>query len=102
MRVTPSDAIASSFASPRGSALGWIYQNPLSRRFLGSPDSGADTLVWLVENLPGRGCPSGGYFARRKPVRPARQAEDRELAIRLWDRSAEVLQLSAIPIGEND
>lgn len=32
--------IASSFASSRGSALGWIYQNPLSRRFLGSPDSG--------------------------------------------------------------
>lgn len=93
--------IGSSFASSRGSALGWIYQNPLSRRFLGSPDSGADTLVWLVENLPGSGCPSGGYFARRKPVRPARQAEDPELATRLWDRSAEVLQLSPKHIEEN-
>lgn len=93
--------IGSSFASSRGSALGWIYQNPLSRRFLGSPDAGADTLVWLVENLPGKGCPSGGYFARRKPVRPARQAEDPELATRLWDRSAAMLELPSTHIEEN-
>lgn len=91
--------IGSSFASARGSALGWVYQNPLSRRLLGSPDSGARTLVWLAEHCPSPTCPSGEYFARRRVARPSAQANDPALAQALWDRSVDLTGITP-PSGD--
>lgn len=86
--------IGSSFGSSSGSALGWIYQNRLAKRFLGTTETGADTLNWLAENCPSTTAPSGRYFAHRKVTRPARQATDESLRAALWDASVQLTHLS--------
>lgn len=88
--------IGSNFASAPGSALGRIYQNPLAKRLLGSPESGARTLVWLAENCPSPACRSGGYFARRRTARPAGQALDAAMARELWERSVRLSGLDHV------
>ncbi|MGH3647886.1 MAG: SDR family NAD(P)-dependent oxidoreductase [Micromonosporaceae bacterium] len=55
-----------------------------------SPQSGADTLVWLVEEA---GTESGGYYRRRRARTPYRSARDPRVAHRLWDASAEAVGL---------
>lgn len=94
--------IGSNFASEPGSALGRVYQNPLAKRLLGSPESGARTLVWLAEHCPSPVCPSGGYFARRRIARPAPQALDADLARELWERSVRMSGLDDTPPAHLD
>lgn len=53
-----------------------------------SPERGADTLVWLSASVPGTDWQSGGYFADRKPATAKPDADVRNLAAELWDRSA--------------
>jgi NAD(P)-dependent dehydrogenase (short-subunit alcohol dehydrogenase family) len=53
-----------------------------------SPERGADTLVWLSTSVPGMDWQSGGYFADRKPAIAKPDADDRNLAAELWNRSA--------------
>ncbi len=55
-----------------------------------SPERGADTLVWLATNDPGRNWESGGYFADRKPATASPAADDADLAKELWERSAQM------------
>lgn len=85
--------IASSFAGGKGSALGLLYQNPLTSRFMGTTETGADTLVQLAEHCPSPAYPSGGYFASRQLARANRQADDPRLAAELWSRSAALVGL---------
>lgn len=64
----------------------------VARAFMLTPDEGAETLVHLassseVERL------SGAYVERKKVVDPAPQAQDEELARRLWDESARLTGL---------
>jgi NAD(P)-dependent dehydrogenase (short-subunit alcohol dehydrogenase family) len=58
------------------------------RRFMRSPERGADTLVWLSTTEPGADWQSGGYYANRKPAKASPAADDLALAAQLWDRSA--------------
>lgn len=51
-----------------------------------SPETGADTLVWLA-TAPEAGAVSGGYFHNRQPVVPAPAALDGAAAERLWQES---------------
>lgn len=83
--------VATGFSSSPGTVMRAVYQNPLAKRLLASPDRGADTLVWLATSEPGVDWSSGGYFARRKPARANKQAADAELARELWDRTEEML-----------
>ena len=60
---------------------------------LGSPKSGASTLVWLASSKEA-GEVSGGYFERSAPGRLSAQAQDDALAAALWERSAELTALA--------
>jgi NAD(P)-dependent dehydrogenase (short-subunit alcohol dehydrogenase family) len=86
-------AVATSFAREGRGPIRWIYETPLRRLFLISPERGADTLAWLVEGVPGRDWAPGGYFYKRKPGRtnpqvyPAAAANLWEASERLLDRS---------------
>jgi NAD(P)-dependent dehydrogenase (short-subunit alcohol dehydrogenase family) len=53
------------------------------KRFMLTPEQGADTLVWLAASPDPEGI-SGGYFAKRKLVQPSAAARDDALAARLW------------------
>jgi retinol dehydrogenase-14 len=59
----------------------------LGRRFMLTPQEGADTIVWLASSrdLEGR---TGEYFYRRKPKRSSRASYDRDAQRRLWELSA--------------
>ncbi len=62
--------------------------------FMLSPDRGADTIVWLASLGETDGW-SGQYFAKRQPEPPKADAEDPDLARRLWDVSEELTGLAA-------
>lgn len=62
--------------------------------FMLSPEQGADTIVWLASLGETDGW-SGQYFAKRRPVEPKADAEDLELARRLWEVSEELTGLAA-------
>ncbi|MCQ1953586.1 SDR family NAD(P)-dependent oxidoreductase [Arthrobacter jinronghuae] len=83
--------IGSSFSSAEGSAMRAVYQSPLLRRFLPTPEKGARTLVFLAEGTPGTDYPTGKYFVRSKVAKPNKQAGDAALALGLWNRSVAML-----------
>ena len=64
--------------------------------FMLSPDQGADTIVWLA-SLPETDGWSGQYFAKRHPEAPKADAEDPELARRLWEASERLCRLPPAP-----
>ena len=55
-----------------------------------SDERGADTIVWLC-TAPGAATRNGGYFAQRKPARLSVEAQDDEVARRLWKVTAELV-----------
>ncbi|MCC9204913.1 SDR family NAD(P)-dependent oxidoreductase [Arthrobacter sp. zg-Y769] len=83
--------IGSSFSSAEGSAMRSVYQSPLLRRLLPTPEKGARTLVFLAEGTPGTDYPTGKYFVRSKVAKPNKQAGDAALALGLWNRSVAML-----------
>lgn len=80
--------VASEFG--RDSKLtGLVYKTPINR-FMRSPDGGAETLTWLATTddwLP------GAYYANRKEASTNKAAQSLEDAKKLWDRSAELVDL---------
>ena len=76
----------------RDSKLTSLFYQGLSRRFLRSPERGADTIVWLATTIPGKDWQSGGYYADRKPGKQLNpQANDANLARDLWDKTLVLL-----------
>ena len=65
----------------------------LFRRFLRTPEQGADTAVWLASSPEVDGV-TGRYFIDRRPVEPSRAARDDESARRLWRWSEEMTGLA--------
>ncbi|HEX5633525.1 MAG TPA: SDR family oxidoreductase [Gemmatimonadales bacterium] len=72
------------------------FLQPFVPRFAGTPEAGADTLVWMVTSPELEGV-TGRYFIRRKPASPNPMALDREAARGLWRWSAERTGLAAGP-----
>jgi NAD(P)-dependent dehydrogenase (short-subunit alcohol dehydrogenase family) len=66
----------------------------LAAPFLGSPKTGAETLVWLAAS-PEAADVSGGYFEDCRPARQSAQSQDDDLAAALWERSAELVGLAS-------
>jgi NAD(P)-dependent dehydrogenase (short-subunit alcohol dehydrogenase family) len=62
--------------------LGMTILRPMSR----SPQKGADTLVWLATS-PDVANMSGAYFFDRQQRPPSPEAQDMEIARRLWEIS---------------
>jgi NAD(P)-dependent dehydrogenase (short-subunit alcohol dehydrogenase family) len=58
-----------------------------------SPEEGAETSIYLASS-PEVQTITGKYFVDRKVTQPAPQAADRTVARRLWDVSAEMVQLA--------
>jgi retinol dehydrogenase 14 len=65
----------------------------LAAPLLGSPKTGAETLVYLA-TAPEAAGESGGYFENSAPGRPSAQSQDAQLAAALWERSAEMVGLT--------
>lgn len=79
-------AVATSFATDSSSIMRIVYTSWL-KRFLKTPEQGADTLVWLATTQPGVDWSSGKYYDKRKVARANKQAFDSGLARELWERS---------------
>jgi NAD(P)-dependent dehydrogenase (short-subunit alcohol dehydrogenase family) len=72
----------------------WKILTTIASPFMRSPDRGARSLVWLALSDQG-GRLDGEYVEDEKVVQPSRAAQDPDLARALWERSAELVGLSA-------
>jgi NAD(P)-dependent dehydrogenase (short-subunit alcohol dehydrogenase family) len=63
------------------------FLQPIVSRVTGTPDEGADTVVYLATAPDVEGI-TGTYFRNRVPSAVNRLAHDRDVARRLWDWSA--------------
>lgn len=81
-------AIASNFAGENGGVMRLGMK--LIWPFLGSSESGADTVVWLatVEKLE---IPTGSYVVKRKKSRPRPLATNKQASDTLWKTSCATL-----------
>ncbi|MEC5190240.1 MULTISPECIES: SDR family NAD(P)-dependent oxidoreductase [unclassified Arthrobacter] len=79
--------VATNFAADSTSPMRFAYKSFL-KRFMLTPDQGADTLVWLATAVPGQDWVPGAYYAKRALAKANKQAYSPELARELWDRSA--------------
>lgn len=87
--------VQTSFASDTTSVMRFIYQTPLGRLAgLISPEQSAVHLVWLVEGAPGREWVSGQYYEKQKIAKTNPQAADAQLAVGLWDKSADLVEIT--------
>lgn len=87
--------VATGFATGSTSVMRLVYTSWL-KRFLKTPEQGADTLVWLATTTPGVDWMSGKYYDKRRVAKANKQAADGALARELWDRS---LELVGAPVG---
>jgi hypothetical protein len=62
--------------------LGMTILRPVAR----SPEKGAETLVWLATS-PDVANVSGRYFFDKKQAQSSREAQDAQIARRLWEIS---------------
>lgn len=85
--------VATGFATSSTSIMRLVYKTPL-KRFLLTPEQGADTLVWLATAAPGVDWASGRYYEKRGIAGANRQAYDPELAAELWERSEAMIGAS--------
>lgn len=83
--------VATNFSAGSKSYLRFLYGSGL-RTYMLTPAQGAQTLVWLALGEPGIDWFPGGYFARSRPARISRQANDPDLARQLWQRSEEMVE----------
>ena len=82
--------VATGFARDGRGVVRWIYQGPLKRLFLISPEKSIDTLLWLLQGVPTRDWTPGEYYYKRKPGRRSAQATP-TVAQPLWEASVELL-----------
>ncbi len=76
--------VATRFGSSSGGFAGLVI--PFLRPFFISPENGADTIVYLASS-PEFANTTGGYFVKRKIVRPSSAARDDAAAQMLWEAS---------------
>jgi NAD(P)-dependent dehydrogenase (short-subunit alcohol dehydrogenase family) len=89
--------VASNFASDTTGSWRLIYNTPLRHIMLISPRKGAEPLIWLAEGEPGRDWQPGEYYEKHRIATTNPQASDAVLADELWQRSAEMVGLTATP-----
>ena len=65
----------------------------LGKRFMLTPEQGADTLIWLASSPEVEG-QTGGYWTRRKRIEPSTAARDQVAGQRLWKASAGIANLT--------
>ncbi|MDR6509025.1 SDR family NAD(P)-dependent oxidoreductase [Arthrobacter oryzae] len=87
--------VATNFAAESTSWFRFAYKTFI-KRFMLTPEQGADTLVWLATTVPGQDWVSGAYYAKRALGKANRQAYDAQLARQLWDRSVALVSTDKI------
>lgn len=87
--------VATNFAAESTSWFRLAYKTFI-KRFMLTPEQGADTLVWLATSTPGQDWVSGAYYAKRALAKANKQAYDAQLARRLWDRSEALVSTDKI------
>jgi NAD(P)-dependent dehydrogenase (short-subunit alcohol dehydrogenase family) len=85
--------VATNFASESTSIFRLVYRTPLRRLLLVDAGTGATRLSWLALGTPGQSWTSGAYYERNGPARSNPQADDPDLARRLWGASEQLLDL---------
>lgn len=72
----------------------WYYRViwTIAGSFFLSPEKGADTALFLASSSSVQGI-TGGYFVKRKQVKPSKAADDGEAAVRLWETSEKMTTL---------
>jgi NAD(P)-dependent dehydrogenase (short-subunit alcohol dehydrogenase family) len=86
--------IATNFSNDVNTPFRFVYATVL-KHVLASPETGADTLVWLCEGTPNKDWTPGEYYVKRRPHRTNKQVGDTALAAKLWQRSTEMLAAAA-------
>jgi NAD(P)-dependent dehydrogenase (short-subunit alcohol dehydrogenase family) len=86
--------VATNFGAADGPFLLRFYGTALARAIFSSPNRGARQLVWLAEGTPGVDWEPGRYWVHRHIGRTSPQADDPDVARRLWDASARMVGLS--------
>jgi NAD(P)-dependent dehydrogenase (short-subunit alcohol dehydrogenase family) len=87
--------VATNFAAESTSWFRFAFKTFI-KRFMLTPEQGADTLVWLATTVPGQDWVSGAYYAKRALGKANRQAYDAQLARQLWDRSVALVSTDKI------
>ncbi|MBT2538394.1 SDR family NAD(P)-dependent oxidoreductase [Arthrobacter sp. ISL-69] len=87
--------VATNFAAESTSWFRFAYKTFI-KRFMLTPEQGADTLVWLATTTPGQDWVSGAYYAKRALAKANKQAYDAQLARQLWDRSEALVSTDKI------
>lgn len=67
----------------------WFLRK-VSNLFSVSPEKGAETVVYLATSKEVEGV-SGGFFVNCKRVKTTAIADDESLALRLWNKSMELI-----------
>lgn len=83
--------VTTGFAREGGGLVRWLYEGPLKKLFMISPEKGADTLLWLIAGQPGRDWAPGGYYYKRRPGHKNGQA-NAAVAEKLWEASEGMLR----------
>lgn len=87
--------VATNFAAESTSWFRFAYKTFI-KRFMLTPEQGADTLVWLATTTPGQDWVPGAYYAKRALAKASKQAYDAQLARKLWDRSEALVSTDKI------
>jgi NAD(P)-dependent dehydrogenase (short-subunit alcohol dehydrogenase family) len=85
--------VATSFGAKDGPWITRLYGTALARALFSSPRRGGSRLVRLAEGTPGVDWRSGQYWVRGRVGRTSPQADEPEVARRLWEASAEMVGL---------
>lgn len=85
--------IATGFGREGGLLTKLIYETPLRRIFLRTPEQGADTLIWLINSTPGKDWAPGEHYSRRKLGRKNRQVTPAN-ASKLWTKSLKLVGMA--------
>lgn len=91
--------VATNFAAESTSWFRLAYKTVI-KRFMLTPEQGADTLVWLASTVPGQDWVSGAYYAKRALAKANKQAYDADLARKLWERSEAMVSSNLDKIDE--
>jgi NAD(P)-dependent dehydrogenase (short-subunit alcohol dehydrogenase family) len=78
-------AVSTDIGVDRKSGFGRLVHKLLKPFFL-TPEKGSETTVYLA-TAPELAGQSGGYYYRKKLIRPSARAEDKDEALRFWEWS---------------
>jgi len=88
--------VQTNFASDSNTLMRFVYRTPLKRLLLISSEKGGSTLSWFIEGTPDETWISGEYYDERVLTRRVNpRIEDAALAEALWQKSAELVGISA-------